>query len=209
MNDVIIAICSGALRLYLDSKDELPERSMWSLLPIHVHHESDRGIPGHRVKLVRAKLMTHVEDSLERLRAIQQEMDRVKSTDTISASEMTELQDVLPSATMAAAARTIVANMGPGEHYRENHNTVITDVPGPQQSLYLCGAKLIAFSGMGIIMDDLTLAHTVTRYDGKVSIAAVCDRTIMPDPALYADCLDASFAELFALTKTRKAAAAN
>ncbi|MDJ0709137.1 MAG: wax ester/triacylglycerol synthase family O-acyltransferase [Woeseiaceae bacterium] len=201
VNDVILAVCSGALRLYLDSKDELPERSLWSLLPIHVHHESERGLPGHRVKLARAKLMTNIEDPLERLQAIRQEMERVKSTDTISASEMTELQDVLPSATMAAAARTIVANVGPGEHYRENHNTVITDVPGPQQPLYLCGAKLIAFSGMGIIMDDLTLAHTVTRYDGKISIAAVSDRSIMPDPALYADCLEASFAELFALTK--------
>jgi WS/DGAT/MGAT family acyltransferase len=203
LNDVILSICSGALRLYLDSKDELPDQSLWSLLPIHVHQESDRGIPGHRVKLTRAELMTSIEDPLERLRAVRQEMVRVKSTDTISASEMNELQDVLPSATMAAAARTIVAGLGPGEHYRENHNTVITDVPGPQQPLYLCGAKLIAFTGMGIIMDNLTLAHTVTRYDGQVSIAAVSDRIVMPDPAFYADCLDASFAELLALTRKR------
>ncbi|MDH3620125.1 MAG: wax ester/triacylglycerol synthase family O-acyltransferase [Gammaproteobacteria bacterium] len=203
INDVILAICSGALRLYLDSKDELPDRSLWSLLPIHVHQESDRGIPGHRVKLIRAKLMTTIDDPLDRLQAIQQEMIRVKSTDTISASEMAELQDVLPSATMAAAARTIVASIGPGEQYRENHNTVITDIPGPQQPLYLCGAKLIAFTGMGIIMDNLALAHTVTRYDGQVSIAAVCDRAVMPDPALYSDCLEAAFAELLALTRKR------
>ena len=203
VNDVILAVCSGGLRLYLDSKDELPERSLWSLLPIHVHHQSDRGIPGHRVKLVRAKIMTAVEDPLERLQAIQQEMLRVRSADTISAREMTELQDVLPSTTMAAAARAIVANIGPGEHYRENHNTIITDVPGPPQPLYLCGARLIGFTGMGIIMDDLTLAHTVTRYDGQVSIAAVSDRAIMPDPAFYAECLGAAFDELLALTRKR------
>jgi WS/DGAT/MGAT family acyltransferase len=131
VNDVILAVCSGALRLYLDSKDELPEHSLWSLLPIHVHHQSERGIPGHRVKLVRAKLMTSTKNPLKRLQAIQQEMVRVKSSDTISAREMTELQEVLPSATMAAAARTIVAGIGPGEHYRENHNTMITDEPGP------------------------------------------------------------------------------
>lgn len=203
VNDVILTVCSGALRLYLDSKDELPDRSLWSLLPIHVHQLSDRGIPGHRVKLVRARMMTTLEDPLERLQAVQQESVRVKSADTISAREMTELQEALPSATMAAAARTIVAGVGPGEHYRENHNTIITDIPGPQEAMYLCGAKLIAFTGMGTIMDNLTLAHAVTRYDGQVSISAVSDRLVMPDPAFYADCLEASFAELYAFTRKR------
>ncbi len=196
INDVILAICSGAARRYLDAKNELPERSLWALLPIHVHHVSDRGIPGHRVQLTRAKIMTRIADPLERLRAIHQEMVRVKSEDTISASEMTELQDILPSTTMAAAARTIVAGVGPGEHYRENHNMIITDVPGPTQPLYMCGAKLVALTGMGIVLDNLTLGHTVTRYDGQLAIAAVCDRMVMPDPGFYADCLQASFEEL-------------
>lgn len=203
VNDVILAVCSGALRYYLDAKDELPDSSLWSLLPTHVHHESDRGIPGHRVQLVRAKLMTCMKDPLERFEAIHQEMIRVKSADTISAREMTELQDVLPSTTMAAAARTIVASIGPGEHYRENHNTVVTDVPGPQQPLYLCGAKLIGFTGMGIVMDNLALAHTVTRYDGRVAIAAVSDRSIMPDPAFYSECLEEAFDELLAVARKR------
>ena len=143
--------------------------------------------------------MTTIEDPLERFRAVQQEMLRVTSEDTISAGEMTELQDILPSTTMAAAARTIVAGVGPGEHYRENHNMIVTDVPGPKDTLYLCGAKLIGFTGMGIIMDNLTLAHTVTRYDGQLAIAAVCDRMVMPDPGFYAECLQASFDELKAL----------
>lgn len=203
-NDVILAICSGAIRRYLESKEELPERSMWSLLPIHVHHKSDRGIPGHRVKLARARIMTAIEDPFERLQAIHLEMIRVKSEDVLSASEMTELQEVLPSTTMAAAARTIVAGVGPGEHFRENHNMIITDVPGPTQPLYLCGAKLVAFTGMGIILDNLTLAHTVTRYDGQVSLAAVCDRQIMPDPGFYAECIQAAFEELKAVTRKRE-----
>ncbi len=203
-DDVVLAICSGAVRRYLAAKDELPGASMWSLLPVHVHHESDRGIPGHRVKLVRAKLMTNMEDPFERLQAIHLEMLRVKSEDVISAEEMTELQEVLPSTTMAAAARTIVASVGPGEHYRENHNLIVTNVPGPEQTLYLCGAKLVAFSGMGIILDNLTLAHTVTQYDGQTGLAAVCDRQIMPDPGYYADCLDAAFEELKAVARKRE-----
>lgn len=195
-DDVVLATISGALRRYLESKEELPQRSLFALLPIHVHHELERGIPGHRVKLERAKIMTAMEDAYERLQAIHLEMIRVKSEDVLSAGEMTELQEVLPSVTMAAAARTIVGGFGPGEHFREDHNTIVTNVPGPEQPLYLCGAKLIGFTGMGIILDNLTLAHTVTSYDGQVAVAAVSDRMVMPDPAFYADCMDAAFAEL-------------
>lgn len=202
-DDVVLAICSGAARRYLESKEELPSRSLWSLLPVHVHHESDRGIPGHRVKLVRAKLMSTMEDPFERLQAIHLEMLRVKSEDVLSAEEMTELQEVLPSATMAAAARTIVAGLGPGEHYRENHNLIVTNVPGPEQPLYLCGARLVAFTGMGIILDNLALAHTVTKYDGQTGVAAVCDRQIMPDPGFYADCIQAAFEELKDVARNR------
>ena len=202
-DDVVLAIISGALRQYLESKEELPARSMFALLPIHVHHEADRGIPGHRVKLERAKIMTAMEDAYERLQAIHLEMIRVKSEDVLSAEEMTELQEVLPSTTMAAAARTIVAGFGPGEQFREDHNTIVTNVPGPEQPLYLCGAKLIGFTGMGIILDKLALAHTVTTYDGQIAVAAVSDRLIMPDPGFYAECLDASFEELKAVARKR------
>ncbi|MGI9232865.1 MAG: wax ester/triacylglycerol synthase family O-acyltransferase [Woeseiaceae bacterium] len=202
-NDVVLSICSGAIRRYLDSKEELPERSMWAMLPIHVHHETERGIPGHRVKLARAKIMTAMDDPFERLQAIHLEMIRVKTEDVLSAKEMTELQEVLPSTTMAIAARTIVADLGPGEHFRENHNTIVATVPGPEQTLYLCGAKLVGFTGMGIVLDKLALAHTVTDYDGQLAIAAVSDRSIMPDPGYYAECLQLAFDELLQVSKKR------
>jgi hypothetical protein len=62
--------------------------------------------------------------------------------------------------------------------------------------MYLCGARLIAFTGMAIILDNLALSHTVTTYDGKLTIAPISDRTIMPDPAFYTRCLQESFEEL-------------
>lgn len=200
---MVLTTISGALRRYLDSKEELPERSMWAMLPIHVHHETDRGIPGHRVNLARAKIMTAIEDPFERLQAIHLEMIRVRSEDVLSANEITELQEVLPSTTMAIAARTIVAGVGPGEHFRENHNTIVTTVPGPEQTLYLCGAKLVGFTGMGIVLDNLALAHTVTDYDCKLAIAAVSDRSIMPDPGYYMECLQAAFDELLQVARKR------
>jgi WS/DGAT/MGAT family acyltransferase len=195
LNETVLAICAGAVRRYLSSKDELPQQSLWALLPIHIHGARDEGIPGHRVQLTRTRIMSDIDDPRERLEAIVAEVARAWEH-SISADEMNEVQDILPSGTMTMAARTIAARFGPGRAYRENHNMVVSIVPGPERPLYLCGARLIAFTGMAIILDNLALSHTVTTYDGQLAIAPVSDRKIMPDPDFYADCLRASFEEL-------------
>lgn len=196
LNDMIFAICSGALRRYLADKNELPARSLYALVPLHVHDQDDDGVPGHRVQLIRIRLMTQVADPLERLAMIREEMQEARALKPLSARELAEMQDVLPSAAMTLAARSISAEFGPGRRYRDNHNTVISVLPGPSRPLYLCGAKLVGFTSMGALMDNLGLNHTATIYDGKVTIAPVCDRQMMPDPAFYYECLRASFDEL-------------
>ena len=196
LNDVVLAICGGALRNYLQSKRELPEESMYALVPLHVHRKSDEGVPGHRVQLIRVRLMTNVEDPLERVAAIREELAEANALQTVSAAEMSDMQDALPSTAMALAARTIGANLGPGKRYRENHNTVVSIHPGPTRPLYLCGARLVGYTGMAALMDNLGLSHTATTYDGKVTIAPVCDRQMMPDPAFYYECLRHSCEDL-------------
>jgi hypothetical protein len=189
------------LRRYLENKNELPDSPLWALVPIHFHEQYEEGMPGHRVQLSRTRLMTDVADPLKRLAAIVEEVGESRQAETISASDLNELTDSLPSTTMTMAARTISASIGPGRRYRENHNAVISISRGPDKPLYLCGAKLLAFTGMDIIWNNLALTHTVTTYNGQLTIAAVCDRKIMPDPAFYAQCLQDSFKELLAAAK--------
>ena len=193
LNDVVLTVVSGALRLYLTDKKALPDASLYALVPLHVHHESDEGVPGHRVRLIRVKLMTDVEAPLERLASIREELAEAKAFKPISAEEMSDMQDALPSAAMTFAARTIGARLGPGKRYRQNHNTVVSIHPGPTQTLYLCGARLVGYTAMASLMDNLGLNHTATTYDGKLTIAPVCDRRMMPDPAFYYECLRSSF----------------
>lgn len=196
LNDVVLAVCGGALRRYLLAKKELPATSLYALVPLHVHRESDEGIPGHRVQLIRVKLVTDRDDPLERLASIREEMAEAEALKPISGDDMTEVQDVLPSTAMTLAAKTITARLGPGRRYRANHNTIVSIHPGPARPLYLCGARLVGYTGMAALMDNLGLNHTATSYDGKLTIAPVCDRKMMPDPAFYYECLGASFAEL-------------
>ncbi|NBC22794.1 MAG: wax ester/triacylglycerol synthase family O-acyltransferase [Gammaproteobacteria bacterium] len=194
--DVAVAVCAGAVRRYLEAKEELPAASLWGLLPLHHQERGDEGLPGHRVQLARIKLMTHVADPEDRLAGIHGEIENSRRESATEAGEMSELQDILPATTMNLAARTISANLGPGRQYRKNHNLVISITPGPDRPLHLCGARLLAYTGMATLMDDLALAHTVTSYDGRLAIAFVSDRRMMPDPAFYAECLEAAFDEL-------------
>ncbi len=198
LHDIVIAVCGGALRNYLVSKDELPEQSLYALVPLHLHRESQEGIPGHRVQLIRLKLMTDVADPIERLACIREEMAEAEVLKPLGADDMMEIQDVLPSTAMTLAAKTIAARLGPGRQYRDNHNTIISVHPGPAQTLYLCGARLVGYTGMAALMDNLGLHHTATSYDGKLTIAPVCDRKMMPDPAFYYECQRAAYAELLA-----------
>lgn len=195
LNEAVLAICSGAARKYLESRDELPDKSLWALLPVHIQGSQDLGIPGHRVQLTRTRIMSDIADPMERFEAITREVTRAWEH-SLSAEETNEVQDILPSTTMAMAAKTIAARYGPGRTFRENHNMVVNVVAGPEEPLYLCDARLIAFTGMAIILDNLALNHTVTSYDGKLTIAAICDRAVMPDPAFYARCMQESFEEL-------------
>ena len=72
-------------------------------------------------------------------------------------------------------------------------NCVITNVPGPQQALYMRGARLVAQYGLGPVQDAMGLIHAVFSYDGDVMITATSCRDMMPDPAFYADCLRRSY----------------
>ena len=69
-------------------------------------------------------------------------------------------------------------------------------VPGPQQPLYFCGAEMVNQYGLGIVQNGQALFHTVLSYNGKLTLTAVSDRDIMPDPEFYASCLRDSFEEM-------------
>jgi hypothetical protein len=75
-------------------------------------------------------------------------------------------------------------------------NTVLTNVPGPQMPLYFVGAEMINQFSLGIVQDGMALFHGILSYNGKLSITAMSDREVMPDPAFYQECLDAAFEEL-------------
>jgi WS/DGAT/MGAT family acyltransferase len=200
VNDAVLAICGGALRKYLQDKRELPKHSLLAMAPISVRSETQRGTAGNQVSAMVVPLHTEIGDPLERLNAVHQGTLQSKAlSQAVGARLLTDYSQFIPSTLSGLAAR-LYTRFGLANRVNPFFNTVVTNVPGPQQPLYFSGARLVTSFGMGPIGDGLGLIHPVFSYCGQITISATSCRKQMPDPAFYAKCLQDSFDELTAAT---------
>jgi diacylglycerol O-acyltransferase len=72
----------------------------------------------------------------------------------------------------------------------------VSNVPGPTEPIYFAGARLELVTGLGPLIGGMNLFHVVASYNGTISIGATADRSSLPDPGHYADCMQHSFDEM-------------
>ncbi len=198
VNDVVLSVCSGALRRYLKHHRELPVDSLVAMAPISVRSDDERQSAGNQISAMAVTLFTQIEDPLERLEKLQRGTQGSKATaEALGARTMTDITQVLPGSLSGLAAR-LYTRLGLANRVKPFLNTVITNVPGPQVPLYFTGAKMVGLYGMGPVMDGMGLIHPVFSFSGRISISVTACRDQMPDPGFYAECLQASFDELLA-----------
>jgi len=193
VNDVVLALCSGALRMYLRNHDSLPARQMVAMAPISVREDAQKGSMGNRVSAMLVGLATDIEDPLQRLRQIHQNTRSSKVYS--SALPANRIAEFIPSETAAAAVRLYTRTRLGGRH-RPFFNLVITNVPGPPMPLYLAGARVSAHFGMAPVLDGLGLIIVVFTYAGRISFGLTAGSKILPDPEHLDDCFRLSLTEL-------------
>ena len=194
VNDVVLAICSGALRTYLARHRELPKSSLVAVAPVNARARSAvETTPGNRISAMTVRLATTVDNPVKRLQAIREFTREAKEAKSgLSARLMTDLTKHIPGATMASVARLLTS-----ERFAPRQtNLFITNVPGPQFPLYMNGAMLTHQFGMGPIANNMGLFVAALSYNGRISFSVTCDRTIMPDSEFFAGCLRSAFDEL-------------
>ncbi len=195
VNDVVLSIAGGALRRYLESKDELPGESLVAFAPINVRRDDEHHTGGNQVSLMRVALRSDVADPVERLAAVQRGTSRSKEiTNAIGARELTDLNKFTPPATLALAGRLITRAALLSR--TPMVNCVVTNVPGPQVPLYLNGAKMVWMGGLGPIVNGMGLIIVLVSYDGQLTMTVTSDREIMPDPSFFTECIDEAWADL-------------
>ena len=193
VNDVAIAIVGGALRKYLDSKGELPDKSLAAMVPINVRSDSEKGTGGNVVSQMTVEICSHVDEPLERLKAVNEGTRSAKElTNAVGAKTMTDYTQFIPSTLTAQAAR-LSSRWGLINQMKPLYNCTITNVPGPPIPLYNTGAKMLSNFGAGPVMDGVGLFQVISSYCGDFTISVTSCREMMPDPAFYISCLQDSF----------------
>jgi diacylglycerol O-acyltransferase len=200
VNDVVLAICGGALRRYLEQRGELPASSLLASVPVSVHETSTTSRGTNKVSSLFARLGTDVADPVERLHQLA--VDNAHAKDhhkAISADTLQDWAEFAAPRTFGLAVRA-VAKLRLAEKGPVIHNLVISNVPGPPVPLYFVGARIDGFYPLGPIFHGAGLNVTVMSNDGRMHVGLLGDRDAMPDIQDLADDFPVELEALHAAT---------
>jgi WS/DGAT/MGAT family acyltransferase len=203
VNDVVLALCSGALRRFFDAKDEHLDGSLVGMIPISVRTEDEKGAMGNRVSSMLVDLASNVDDPLERLATIRNATKNAKEQDkAIGAETLTDWAEFAAPAVAARAAR-LYSNMKLADRHNPIFNVTISNVPGPPFPLYSAGARMIAMYPMGPIADGGALNITVMSYMDTMNFGLVACAETIPNVDDIARYLDDALDELLKLANAQ------
>ncbi|MCH7665272.1 MAG: wax ester/triacylglycerol synthase family O-acyltransferase [Acidobacteria bacterium] len=196
VNDVVLSVCAGALRGWLDDNDDLPEEPLVAMVPVSVRAEEEKKRAGNLVSAMLVALATNEADPLVRLQSIRDSALSSKvALRAVGARTLVRSAELLPFALSGLGVR-LYSRLHLAEHHRPMFNLVITNVPGPPRPLTVGGARMLMHVGAAPLFDGLGLILPVFSYAGQLSIGVTADRKIMPDAAGFAARLAASLDEL-------------
>jgi WS/DGAT/MGAT family acyltransferase len=192
INDVLLSSVAGALRAYVTQKGDSAEGlSIRALVPVNLRPADKAWKLGNCFGLVFLDLPIGIENPVERLYAVRENMR------------------VLKGSYQPVVALGLLAAMGAGPKALQeqllallarNATAVMTNVPGPQQPLYLGGALIGGMMFWVPQSGDIGLGVSILSYNGEVRFGVVADRGLCPDPDRVIDGFAPEFEKLVLAT---------
>ena len=181
VNDVVLSVCTGALRQYLQEGGELPDKSLVATCPVSVApDEGEATVGANRVSAMFVALPVEQDDPVERVRIIHESTKGAKEQHkALGARMLMEWAELAAPNTFAVAARTY-SRMKLADRHPPANNLVVSNVPGPPFPLYFAGARLVALHPLGPIFDGAGLNITVLSYMESVGFGFIACREQMP-----------------------------
>ena len=196
VNDVVTAVVGGALRRYLRTGDELPDRSLIAAVPVSVHDQTAGHEGVTKISVMFSSLMTDVDDPLERLRAVARTNDQAKELHKmVGADTLMQWAEHAAPNTFSLAAR-LYSSLRLSERHPVVHNLIISNVPGPPIPLYMAGARLVGLYPLGPIMDGAGLNVTVLSNEDRIGFGFIACRELVPKVWDLAGAVPEALAEL-------------
>ena len=203
VNDVILALCGGAIRRWLESRNALPDRPLVAGVPVSTRGDEDGG-GGFGANLISAmfvSLATDVEDPLERLQRIHDGTRHAKEEfRAVGADVLTNWTEFSGPRLFGLAVR-LYSRMELADRHPPALNFIVSNVPGPPIPLYLAGGRLVALYPLGPVFDGMGLNVTVLSYMDTVGFGFLACRELIPDLWNLAGFVDEALEELKARAK--------
>lgn len=188
-NDAVLAMCSGALRRYLQSMNALPKHSLKAMVPVSLRRPGDID-SANAVGAISSDLATNVRDPVKRFKAIQ---DSTRAGREMFAGM--SANEVALAMQLMQLPMLVVMPLGLMDRYPP-YNTVISNVPGPRRPMYWNGARLEGIYPASIVSEGVALNITLVSYDKNVDFGIVACRRTLPQVQRIIDELEASLVEL-------------
>ena len=204
VNDVVMAMTAGALRRWLTDHAALPSQPLIAMIPVSVRDPASKGALGNKVSAMLAMLPTHVAEPDLRLELVHAATKIAKAQQAaIPQGLVDQISDFAPPALTARAARVVAAT---GLLHRlPPFNLTISNVPGPNTPVYLCGARLIAHYPVSVVADGQGLNVTLVGYLGQLHFGLISCRELVPDLDVLAGYLTDELALLLTAAEKRAA----
>ena len=180
VNDVVLAVCAGALRRYLDMRGRVPDKALLAAIPASVRTEDERGVMGNRVSAMFATLATQLDDPVDRLFAARDVMSGAKQVhEDIGGNTLHEWAEVAAPMLFSRGMR-LYERLLEGRH-PPIINLIVSNVPGPTFPLYCAGARLVSLFPLGPLLAGTGLNITVLSYVDNINWGFIACRELMPD----------------------------
>ena len=207
INDMVLAVCSGALRSYLQGRGVLPKKSLVAAVPISLRAAGDTS-SDNQASMSVISLGTHLPDAGARLA-------HVKAATAAMKSAMGSVKSILPTdypsigvPWLLEAATALVGKTRVADRLGQVTNVTISNVPGPPVPLYMAGARMLTNYPTSIVVHGMALNITVQSYDQSLDFGLMADAAAAPDVKALADAITAEFDALRALRVDAGAAVA-
>jgi diacylglycerol O-acyltransferase len=191
VNDVILAMCAGALRAYLIEQDALPDRPLIAMVPVNLRDENDHSSGGNQVGAILCSLATDQSDPAKRLTAIHDSISGNKEV-FLQLPKMQQL--ALSAFNMAPLALTLLPALAAAA--APPFNIVISNVPGAREPLYWHGARLDGNYPLSIALDGQALNITMSNNADNLDFGLVGCRRSIPHLQRLLSQLEDSLADL-------------
>lgn len=195
LNDMVLMVCSTALRRYFARKRTLPRKSLIAAVPVSLREKGDT-TADNQASISLVSLGTHIADARARLAHIHAATTRMKST-------MGDLKSILPTdfpslgvPWLLEAATALYGKAKVADRIPQVANVVISNVPGPPVPLYMAGARMLSNYPASIVVHGLALNITVQSYDQSMEFGLMADARAMPDVREFGAAIAVAFDDL-------------